>query len=217
MAVFFTRRGKAASLYDKNTLLLLHCDDFTDSSMYGNKVTSSGVTIDRSKKKFGDGSFYNASTTTKVTIPYNGVFEFGTGDFTVEFWLYILEYTRDAQIFTGNVNNAFFVGFTQGGYFGIGRAAIAWDGYTSETVAKTYNTWMHLAAVRKDGTVYLFKDGKLLKSFADTQSYGMLGGETTIPTQMNDFGLKCYIDELRVSNVARWTGNFTPPTEAYRA
>ena len=77
------------------------------------------------------------------------------------------------------------------------------------------NTWYHIAAVRSGTTMTLYTNG--------------LGGlPVTVPAQIDRAGvlqigglattnylLNGYIDELRISNVARWTGNFTPPGGPY--
>ena len=43
----------------------------------------------------------------------------------------------------------------------------------------------------------------------------MLNGECDIGSQGSAYYFRGYIDELRISNVARWTSNFSVPTTAY--
>ena len=43
----------------------------------------------------------------------------------------------------------------------------------------------------------------------------MLNGECDIGSQGSVYYFNGYIDELRISNVARWTSNFSVPTTAH--
>jgi hypothetical protein len=76
------------------------------------------------------------------------------------------------------------------------------------------NAWHHIAIVRSSGTVTVYVDGTSVGSVSDTNNYSVTqfrvgySGVNVVPT--NGF-----IDELRFSNTARWTSNFTPPSSAY--
>lgn len=112
---------------DSNLLLYLKGDNFTDSSTYKHTIINHGATISTTVKKTGTGSMENFSSgSTRVEIPYNKIFDIGTGDFTVEFWINVKSFSTDTQLVSGNIRNALFVGFNTGGCFGIGRAAVAW-------------------------------------------------------------------------------------------
>jgi hypothetical protein len=74
-----------------------------------------------------------------------------------------------------------------------------------------------VAAARASGTTKLFIDGVQEGSVADSRTYvagssGLLVGRQYGSTT-NDF--RGYIDDLRITKgYARYTTNFTPPTEA---
>lgn len=196
---------------DSNLLLYLKGDNFTDSSTYKHTIINHGATISTTVKKTGTGSMENFSSgSTRVEIPYNKIFDIGTGDFTVEFWINVKSFSTDTQLVSGNIRNALFVGFNTGGCFGIGRAAVAWDIATDQSVAKTYNIWQHLAVSRANGTVYLFVNGKLLKTGSNTINYTMEGGTLTVPTQMGKYGGNLYMDSVKFYNVAKYTAEFSP-------
>lgn len=196
---------------DSNLLLYLKGDDFTDSSIYNHAITNHGTTINTVVKKTGTGSMENSSSgPTRVEVPYNKIFDIGTGDFTVEFWINVKSFSTDTQLVSGNIRNALFVGFNTRGCFGIGRAAVAWDIATDQSVAKTYNTWQHLAVSRHNGTVYLFVNGKLWKTGSNTISYTMEGGTLTVPSQMKAYGGNLYMDSVKFYNVAKYTSEFSP-------
>ena len=73
----------------------------------------------------------------------------------------------------------------------------------------TYSEWHHVAVVRAGPTVSLFLDGRL--EGTDTHS-GTINGETLgIGARPNNSQcLIGYIDEVRISKIARWTSEFVP-------
>ena len=71
------------------------------------------------------------------------------------------------------------------------------------------DTWYHIAWVRSSGTTTIYVDGSSIGSFTASYTldskYLRLGGQN---------GLGGYIDDFRVSDTARYTSSFTPPTAA---
>ena len=68
----------------------------------------------------------------------------------------------------------------------------------------------------------MFLNGRKVGSVSNTQSYSMNGGKLTIGVQSyemygDQYAFTGYIDEYRISNIARWTEDFTPPTEPYKS
>jgi hypothetical protein len=79
------------------------------------------------------------------------------------------------------------------------------------------NQWYHIAVVRKGTECLMFRDGVSLSVTKDTAF-------TTLPTLKakpmigglnGGYNFKGWMDELRISKVARWTTAFTPPTTEY--
>lgn len=202
---------------DEHTLLLLHCDDYSDSSMYGIELMDKSAQVSTEQSKFGGKSMYfNGSTRLSIDDVSARIFDFGTGDFTVEAWIYPEQLGYDNFIFSGDSNGAFFFGRQNGNSsLGIGRAALYWDSVAN--VETPLNTWSHVAAVRSNGQVSLYVNGNQTGPLANTNAYSMaglaayIGGQGPYP-----FNYKGYMDEIRVSNVARWTESFVPPTQPYR-
>ena len=152
----------------------------------------------------------------------------GTGDFTIEFWMYPT--SVDATIravlsnrYDGASNNVFACAFDNGtGTYGFGiYFHTQATGVMSTGVSPTVNTWQHLAFVRSNGTLYIYKDGTSIgtpTSFTSDLSYtvppliGKDGVRTGGGTASNFVG---YLDDLRITKgVARYTANFTPPDAA---
>lgn len=200
---------------DEHTLLLLHCDDYSDSSMYGIELMDKSAQVSTEQSKFGGKSMYfNGSTRLVMSDAEAKIFDFGTGDFTVEAWIYPEEISTDNFIFSGSASGAFFFGRKGSNTIGIGRANILWD--TEAPIATPANTWSHVAAVRSKGQVSLYVNGNQTGPLANTNAYSMAGFIACIGSQGTNLYYKGYMDEIRVSNVARWTESFVPPTQPYR-
>ena len=71
-----------------------------------------------------------------------------------------------------------------------------------------------MAQVRNSGTTKLYIDGTAILTASDstnyTDNYFMIGGWYS-----GDYLLNGYIDEFRISFKARYTSNFTSPTEEF--
>ena len=202
---------------DENTLLLLHGEDLTDSSIYGNTVTNNGVTVSTAQSKFGGKSLYFNGSSSKLIVN-SDLFNFGSGDFTVDWWEYIT--ATPATRFTISYNNGW-GGICAGGSGNTNKLYISsinpWDMFQSDAFSTTLNTWVHWAVVRSGNNFYTFRNGVKYWSGTGSGSVFWNGAGFVVGAFPYDsshyFG--GYIDEFRVSNVARWTEAFTPPTEPY--
>lgn len=194
---------------DEYTELLYHFDDsLQDQSGNGHTATSNGITyIDG---KFGKAANFNGSA--KATIPSPGI-SIGTGDFTVDFWIFLPSYSNDKIIFGGGANGNFMVGFGSN-VFGVGRAELAWD----NTIASSnipLNTWTHIEISRDSGMLRIFVGGVLKGTFTNTNNMAFTG-DLGIGMDFQGLGFVGGIDEFRLSvGIARHTADFTPPDEPY--
>lgn len=204
---------------DPNTLLLLHGENFADSSGNGHSITNNGVTISTSQSKFGGSSFYfDGGSYIKADI---------SGAKTVDFWLYTNTATASGKYpipfsmsLSGVRTNVQIDDSTSSAY-PVYRVIInnAVSGGNGSTVISR-GTWHHLAyCYDGNGTHSFYLDGVLQKQFnASVGDYAYL----VLGVAMNYDGtfdantyFTGYIDEIRVSDVVRWTEDFTPPTEPY--
>ena len=201
---------------DEHTLLLLHCEDYRDRSLFGIELMDKSAQVSTEQSKFGGKSMYfNGSTRLSIDDVSARIFDFGTGDFTVEAWIYPEEISTDNFIFSGSADGSFFFGRQTGNFnLGIGRTGVLWDSVAP--VPMQANTWSHVAAVRSKGQVSLYVNGNQTGPLANTNAYSMAGFIACIGSQGTNYYYKGYMDEIRVSNVARWTESFVPPTQPYR-
>lgn len=205
------------SLPDEHTLLLLHFDgDVKDSC--GNVV--SGSIADYQQGRFGLCGKFNR---TKLEFD-KSVFNF-LSDFTVDFW-----YKADGQekhdcfLDSGNRDPFSGIRFLFLNYADLYRLSIMYStsGGMWEAVEFPYRTLNeslhHIALVRHESAFYCFIDGALIgiepafNSVIQNSSTWSLGCSKEYGMNHAVLGL---IDEFRISNIARWTSNFTPPTKPY--
>jgi collagen type VII alpha len=207
--------------YYNSCSLLCHFDTinsagrFIDNSRNNFAITSSGnVGLSTSQYKFGGSSGLFDGTADYLTTKSDSSFGFGTGDYTIEAWVYPTSIRNGENlIYATDVTGGTSFGFNQTQVY-IGARGVAYDLQVTYTVVA--NVWTHLAATRQSGTVRIFANGSLISSGTVTrncpQGPGVIGDYPTLTGN----GLTGYIDELRVTKgVARYTANFTPPNAPF--
>ena len=191
---------------------MLHFDNIVDSSPCPKMLDNSGVVISKDTKKFGTGSgHFNGSS--KISLSLSPAFEFGTGDFTIDCWFYATKGTTEVCFYSSTSNGGLMFGLMNNQtQISIGRQNQAWDSPVNFTWEN--NVWTHVAVVRHNNIVTYYKNGVSIGSVENTISYGANSGYVTIGGDNSRY-FNGYIDELRVSAKAEWTGSFTPPTQPY--
>ena len=168
------------------------------------KYSSGSVFLNPSYATAPSGYLYGAPSLTTT---------FGLGDFTVEFWFnWITTASRqDLLWWKGTKVGGILWNLSANNVtYYIDGAAI------NAPLTPTTNTWYHIALSRSSGTSKLFINGvQGGSSFADTKDYSGLyeiysGRDQGAASNW----VNGYIDDLRITKgVARYTANFTPPTE----
>ncbi len=216
---------------DSYTKVLLHMDGvdgsttFTDES--GKTWTANGnAQIDTAQKKFGTASLLLDGTGDYIDTPDHADFDVGSGNFTVDLW--VRRNANGFQRITGQMDSAsnistisWYLQFDPSNHLqgGIYSGSTEY-GATSTGTVTADSTWHHTALVRNGNTITLYIDGTadgtvgVTGITANNSAYraalGSLGEETAA------FKFNGWIDEFRFSKgIARWTGNFTPPTGPY--
>lgn len=219
---------------DGYTKLMLHCDgtdgstSFPDSSLSPHTVTANGdAQVDTAIKKFGTGSGLLDGTGDYLSTPDVSDWDFGTGDFTIDFWVYR----------NGTQNNFASLVSTMptsgdGWAVMIGRPSFenkiaivstASGGLTFDLPGNGVipdQTWTHIALVRDGNNLKVYING------TEDQTRDVTGYDYTNSTDelligryytnVDNYYADGNMDEIRVSKgIARWTSNFTPPTSPY--
>ena len=207
--------------YYNSCSLLLHFSGsngsttFTDNSPSQKTITANGTAqISTAQSKFGGSSAYFDGSGDYLTTTSNSSFAFGTGDYTIEAWVYPTTIRNGENlIYVTDVTEGTSFGFNQTQVF-IGARATALDLTATYTVVT--NVWTHLTATRQSGTVRIFANGNLILSGTVNRSCPQgPGGIGDYPTA-NGNGVTGYIDEVRVTKgVARYTGSFVTQSAAF--
>jgi hypothetical protein len=207
-----------------NTKLLTN---FTNAAIFDqtgktNVQTVSTAQLDTAVKKFGTASAeFSGNTTDKLVAIFSGI-TIGTGDFTIEFWVYF-DAISDGNVYTlldgrtsGDTSNLMWAQEAYGtwsNYDGAGsNLNEGWDSSTFST-----GTWYHIAQTRESSVSRFFVNGtKTSGNLTDTTNYDSqtyhIGGRYAVGGNSTNG----YIDELRITKgKARYTSNFTVPTEEF--
>jgi len=215
-----------------NTVLLtLQDNQFVDNSDYDHIVFPyplggyispfvSPEGDDRNSSIYLDGSSY-------LTIPSTSALNFGTGDFTIEAWVYI--YTAEipgVRVIIGSVFNTGGLEFGLGYYNGAEEEFIDPSNVIWHVDVDIQNeTWYHAAMVRSGSIIGLFMDGTLVATANKPESMSLCANgskaiigslvESTSAGFGNFWG---YMSNLRVvKGIAVYTQDFTPPKYKFTA
>jgi len=202
---------------------------FDDGSANNYTVTAAGNVTQGSFGPFArpDGdwgvSFDGGSyvTSNYLQVAESSDFDFGTGDFTVEFFFFNREYGAyyDYLVTFGNST-------TTTSSFGIyidgGTSINLWQNSAAIASSTSYNTnqWYHLAVVRASGTVKFYLDGSEIKSASFSSDISSPGGMNVANWRLASDSqyFNGIISNLRVvKGTAVYTGNFTAPTSKLTA
>jgi hypothetical protein len=220
--------------YANNVSLLLDGESLTDKSQNNFTVTNSSVAVSSAEVKYGTSSLY-FNGASYLSIPDSTAFGFGTGDFTIEFWLKLgaaITATSGDASFRSIVNkySAGSNGTEDAFYVFLNNAAGTMQfnvGFVSNTIGSNFafnitgvdtslnSVWNHVAVVRSSGSLKVYFNGTQIGT---TQAYSSSINQGTLPLLVGartyapiDLYFNGYIDDLRITKAARYTANFTPP------
>jgi hypothetical protein len=183
-----------------------------DNTMFNNIQTVGNSQVDTTTKQFGTGSMEFDGTGDYLKAAFGNNFDFGTGPFTVEFWLYLNATT-----------NQCFLDLRTGSPFLFDYSSNALRYFANSTVitgsALSTGQWYHIALTRDSSSNNrMFVDGTQTGSTV-SNSTNLTG--TTIAYIGANYGgndaLNGFIDDLRIiKGVAKYTTSFTPPVAAFK-
>lgn len=207
-----------------NTVALLHFDGVSGSATFKDECSniwtpSAGAVLSNTQTAFGSSASFGATGAANqfISTPITQAMQF-TGDFTVEFWHFLSSNVADAApvAIGNNASNTTmaYIAYVAGDIF------VKGDGQTAATkvssVAFPLNTWLHIALV-KHGTAWtVYRGGVASAPVTINAPWGTEGGLlyvngfSSAVTAVNGF-----IDELRISNIARYLAGFTPPNAPF--
>jgi hypothetical protein len=213
--------------YYNSCSLLMHFNGvngsttFTDNSPSPKTVTSvNGAAISTVQSKFGGASGFFDGSDDYLTVPDNSAFDFGTGDFTIEYW----EYRTSNAVFKPGISRnssgqpPWMVGWTESGNinFFAGNGS-SWSIASAVSMGVIIiNSWTHYAVTRQGNTFRTFQNGTQISTFTSTATIPNGAAPLEIGRYAATYYYPGYLDELRLTKgVARYTGNFTPENSQF--
>jgi hypothetical protein len=178
-------------------------------------ITAYGTAaLSTAQKRFGTASLYlDGSAGAYALVPTSTDFLFATGNWTIEFYLYrVGSATTQVIVDLRTTTNAdvapvIYLSSNVLYYYTAGGQHI-----TGPTI--NANSWYHVAVSKSGTSTKLFINGSQVGStYTDNNNYVQgavhigIGYNTTLP-------FNGYIDDLRITNVAKYTTTFTTATSA---
>ena len=189
------------------------------------QITANGnAKISTTQEKFGSSSAYFDGTGDYLSIPQSYDFDLAsTTNFTVECWVYHTDTIGGDRVYVsqteGTYANSWYLRAVGGGEVNL----TAWIGGVNFLSVRTgagvvtQNNWHHVALV-KTGTNYkIFIDGtdETDSGGTDSDTATFHSGELRIGDNGSGQYMTGYIDEIRISDTARYSSNFTPSASAF--
>jgi hypothetical protein len=205
-----------------NTKLLLSCTNagIIDQSSRNDLSTAGSASISTSIYKYGTGSIKFNGSTDYLTIISNPLLTFGTGNFTVEAWIYPTSLgsglASQQIILNSQGTNSLSISVWNNNVH-VAQFGVA-DLYNFSSSSVTNNAWFHLAICRSGTNLYCFVNG--IQSGSTQTDSTNFAGTTSGFIGSGGAGqyFAGYIDDFRITKgYARYTGNFTPPGSAFLA
>ena len=211
----------APDSYASSNALLLHFDgsitDVSPQSVFPRSVQlNGGAQLTTAVKKFGTGSLDLTVTGSNVTISAGAVPMFNPANtYTVEGWYNTSYAGGSLPLVTGNANDFYIVNIANTWYCG--------DGATNPITVQsssvgTAGQWHHFACSfdASSGFTRFFLDGVKVGETSNRMKNVEITSVTFGQLQGVYNRVDGYIDDIRITvGIARYTGNFTPPTAAF--
>lgn len=165
----------------------------------------------------GASSIYFDGYSGYLTLNNNTGLTF-TGDFTIEAWVYLDSLPNhfallEARSGANQTGYLFYV--TNNGFY-----RLAWldaPGTQYSTIPIFLQRWTHVAICRSNNIISFYVDGvrDTGLSFVNASTVTANNSNPRIGRLMDGQYANGYLEELRVSTIARYSGNFTPPASPF--
>ncbi|MFA6458305.1 MAG: LamG-like jellyroll fold domain-containing protein [Patescibacteria group bacterium] len=198
---------------------------FADASLSAHTITVNGDTHAATEaQKFGATALRFDGAGDVLVLADADDWNFGDANFTIDGWINLPATTQGASILAHRTVDGF-NGFNlivtaenKLQFIADDDNASAWAINFTSTTALPINEWNHFALVRNGADFALYINGSASGSMTSDAAIYNDAVALTIGGEENNYFFNGYLDELRISKgIARWTKDFTPPTEAYDA
>lgn len=209
--------------WDKVTALLHFNGDLIDASGKGTYTKTSGVTFSSTGALSGQAIKFDA-TYDYVSTNNPSAWQFGGGDFTLEFFVYLNDSSTAYQAiiskWSSSNGDCEFMFYRDSGSFRFDVRANNRSTYVVllSAAQPTASQRTHVAISRQDNVFRMFYDG--VKQHEQTSSVIINAAASTL--RIGELGagrvpsVNGCIDEIRITKgVARYTADFIPPTKPF--
>ncbi len=186
-------------------------------------VIDNGINLGQSNS--GGGVDFSSYDTINMSVPGNSDFGFGTGDYTIEFFVYKYKdknfntYYDQRTASQSAASNTPFLYSDSGGtlYFHFANA----NRISGTGTSLAAGAWSHVALCRSSGSTKLFVNGTQIGStYSDTNNYVTPASNWSIGGSLEQslYNVAAVMSNVRVvKGSALYTSNFTAPTSALTA
>jgi len=194
-----------------------------DATSKNDLETVGNAQISTAQSKFGGSSMYFDATDDRLVAAASPNIALGTGDFTIELWVYSLDVSvsERGMFQTSDTAGGLKTTYTTGAvaYFkasGEMAANVGGTLYTTSGAGISQSSWTHIAVTRYSGAVNVWVNG--ISKASGTGNTANLSGQYICVGgyYSTSYLLNGYINDFRITKgIARYTSNFTPPTTAF--
>lgn len=198
--------------------------NIVDSSLLNNTISVTGTAaISTTQSRFGGSSLLVPEATSSrnaIYAPASNAFSFGSGNFTIEFWLRQNNTPQSgARVFQTTENNDASSGVDIYYPTNLNSLVVKVSDAASNNVvlslgATETSSWNHYALVRQNHVFVTYKNGvriaatnRVLNLTASSGNI-VIGGNATLGSNRS---VNAYLDDIRITKASRYTGDFTPP------
>lgn len=189
----------------------------SDGSASSNLTLGGTAALSKTRSKTGGTSLSFASSASYAQMDGSAKFNFGTGDFTIEAWVYfntvgnydMIDF-RPSGTYNGPYISLYYDGIVGSPQI---RFLTNWTNYIYSGIVNA-NAWYHIALTRASGTTRMFLNGNLSGTYTDSVNYGVgasrpsLGGSGY---SVGTAGMDGYLENVIIyKGYAKYTSNFTP-------
>jgi hypothetical protein len=205
------------------TALLLNMTNgaIFDNAMMNDLETVGNVQISTSVKKYGTGSLAFDGTGDYLKTQYSPNTQLGSGNFTIEFWIYFNSVASGQEPMSGydntNLNWGFYLLSSGTLNYYLSSDGSSWNIASGVSVGSvSTGQWYHVALVRNGSTFTPYLNGVAGTTATSSSAIYSNSQGVYIGGLPSGYYFNGYIDDLRITKgYARYTTTFTPPTAAF--
>lgn len=206
--------------------LLAHFDtDITDATGTFTLTAEGGAGNSTNYSKFGTGSLH-LPIGGDVAIGNNSNLAFGTGDYTVECWIYAINFGGGGNFSVFSLNtdtpygnplfNVLALTCIPGGTSDFFVANYLYGSNIGTTNYGSVNNWHHIAMCRQGSSVYVALDGQVTSGISNSSNFTDINNARIHTDYYSETGCELYMNEFRVTKgTALYTSSYTPPSAPF--